>query len=257
MKMKTKVMIVAAASMLFAGVVSAAGLHGKFEGSPIVKVTAGGNELQVQDVPAINYKGRTMVPIYMLRDLGAEVKWDGATETVDVTLGAGTQEGEFTEEEIAVSWLQFYSGIVYRYRDVTSYGESLLDHSDDQVRAMLSVRAGYQVDAHLRDAKASLTEAQDMYDILLENASADADWATENGYFTDLNEIVAQYATALDGFDSALTSLELYKQYKQDKDLKAFEASLEEAVALADEWRNIASYGYEEFYNYVTTYGYE
>ena len=128
-------------------------------------------------------------------------------------------------------------------------------HYEDQVQAMLSVRANYQVDAHLRDAKASLREAQDSYDDLLEHASADADWATENGFYTDLLEIVEQYATALDGFDSALASLELYKQYKQDKDLKA--ASLEEAMALADEWRNTASFGYEEYYNYATTYGYE
>ncbi|HZG76647.1 MAG TPA: stalk domain-containing protein [Paenibacillus sp.] len=254
MKMKTKITIVLAASMLFAGVVGAAGLHGKFEGSPIVKVTSGGSELQVQDVPAINYKGRTMVPIYMLRDLGAEVKWDGATETVDVTLGAGGQEGEFTEEEIAVSWLQFYSGIANRYRDVYNYGEWLADHYEDQVQAMLSVRANYQVDAHLRDARASLKEAQDLYDTVAENASLDADWATENDFHTDLNEIVAQYANALDLFDSALTSLELYKQYKQDKDVKAYEASIEEAIALVDEWRNTAFYGYEEFYSYVSNY---
>jgi hypothetical protein len=86
MIMKKKIVGIIAASMLFGGIVSAASLHGNFEGNQIVKVTTSANELTVDGVPAINYKGRTMVPIYMLRQLGATVAWDESTYSVDVTL---------------------------------------------------------------------------------------------------------------------------------------------------------------------------
>ncbi|WP_284643012.1 stalk domain-containing protein [Paenibacillus silviterrae] len=67
-------------------IASASTLNGEFEGNPVVKVQAGEQELKVEDVPAINYKGRTMVPIYLLRQLGAEVTWNDASYSVSVAL---------------------------------------------------------------------------------------------------------------------------------------------------------------------------
>ncbi|MFC5448804.1 stalk domain-containing protein [Paenibacillus aestuarii] len=66
--------------------VNASSTHGDYEGSPIVSVHSNGQELKVEDVPAINYKGRTMVPIYMLRQLGADVAWNDATYSVNVSI---------------------------------------------------------------------------------------------------------------------------------------------------------------------------
>ncbi|MDQ1911164.1 stalk domain-containing protein [Paenibacillus sp. GD4] len=78
-------------------IASASTLNGEFEGNPIVKVEAGEQELKVEDVPAINYKGRTMVPIYLLRQLGAEVTWNDASYSVSVALdqtkSAGANSG--------------------------------------------------------------------------------------------------------------------------------------------------------------------
>lgn len=84
--MKKKIALLIVVSMLFGGIVSAAGLYGTFEGYQIVRVQSNGQTLVTDDVPAVNLNGRTMVPIYMLRDLGADVSWDGSTETVDVNL---------------------------------------------------------------------------------------------------------------------------------------------------------------------------
>jgi len=66
--------------------VNASSTHGDYEGSPIVSVQSNGSELKVEDVPAINYKGRTMVPIYMLRQLGADVSWNDAAYSVNVSI---------------------------------------------------------------------------------------------------------------------------------------------------------------------------
>jgi hypothetical protein len=76
--------------LLTFGVAGAASVNGDFEGNPIVKVQSGGQELKVEDVPATIYKGRTVVPVYLLRQLGANVAWNADTYTVNITLPADT-----------------------------------------------------------------------------------------------------------------------------------------------------------------------
>lgn len=64
-------------------------LHGAFEGFPIVRVVVNGVAVQ-GDVPAINFRGRTMVPVRFVSEaLGATVGWDAATWTASIAL-AGT-----------------------------------------------------------------------------------------------------------------------------------------------------------------------
>lgn len=70
------------------GIAGAASINGEFEGNPIVTVQAAGQALKVEDVPAVIYKGRTVVPIAMLRQLGASVTWDAAAYSVNVALPA-------------------------------------------------------------------------------------------------------------------------------------------------------------------------
>ena len=62
-----------------------------FEGYPIVKVIVDGKEIK-GDVPAINFKGRTMVPVRFVSEaLGADIAWDAEKETAVITTNvAGT-----------------------------------------------------------------------------------------------------------------------------------------------------------------------
>ena len=64
----------------------AASINGDFKGNPIVKVTTNGKELKADKTPAILYNGNTMVPIAMLKQLGATVEWDQKKLEVTVTL---------------------------------------------------------------------------------------------------------------------------------------------------------------------------
>lgn len=77
------------------GVVCFASTHGLFEGYPIVKVVVNGQEVR-GDVPAISFKGRTMVPVRFVSEaLGAEVTWDAASATVRISTGqTGTPAAE-------------------------------------------------------------------------------------------------------------------------------------------------------------------
>lgn len=78
--------------VLLATVANAASINGNFEGNPIILMKSNGNTLAVEDVPAILYNGRTMVPVGMLRDLGVTVEWDQKTQSVDVAVNASKNE---------------------------------------------------------------------------------------------------------------------------------------------------------------------
>lgn len=81
---KKKVILSILAFLCCAGTVQAASLHGDYNAAPIVKVLFGGKELQAEDVPATIQDGRTVVPLYLLKQTGASVTWDAEKYTVDL-----------------------------------------------------------------------------------------------------------------------------------------------------------------------------
>ena len=65
-------------------------IHGYFEGYPIVRILVNG-EIVESDVPAINFHGRTLVPIRFVSEaLGAEVGWDPQQWVASVELEAAS-----------------------------------------------------------------------------------------------------------------------------------------------------------------------
>lgn len=97
--------------------VNASSIRGNFEGNPVVSVNTNGSELKVEDVPAINYNGRTMVPIYMLRQLGADVSWDDSTYSVNVSLKNDQSQNDLKESSIAnaYKWLSDTDMQIYMF----------------------------------------------------------------------------------------------------------------------------------------------
>ncbi|MFC3769624.1 hypothetical protein [Paenibacillus sp. GCM10012303] len=84
-----KLKYVTASVLLFVGcasVVQASSMHGDYKGDPIVQVISGGKKLLAEDAPAVIRDGRTVVPLYLLRQAGVEVKWDAEKYNVDLTL---------------------------------------------------------------------------------------------------------------------------------------------------------------------------
>jgi S1-C subfamily serine protease len=82
--MKRKIALLALCLSMFAGGAALATVNGTYQGRPIVKLSSNGVQLKAQDVPAQILDDRTVVPLYMLRDAGFEVTWDGSTYGVDV-----------------------------------------------------------------------------------------------------------------------------------------------------------------------------
>jgi hypothetical protein len=86
MKHKKKVIALILFSLGCAGVVQASSIHGDYNGDPIVKLFAEGKELLVEDAPAVIRDGRTMVPLYLLRQAGVAVHWVPEKYAVELTL---------------------------------------------------------------------------------------------------------------------------------------------------------------------------
>ncbi len=87
--------------LLVSSLASASSLNGVFEGNPIISVKTNGQDLKVEDVPAIIYKDRTMVPIYLLKQLGLDVAWNSNNYSVNLTLPQ--QSANPTKEELVVN----------------------------------------------------------------------------------------------------------------------------------------------------------
>lgn len=59
-------------------------LHGTFQGFPVARVVVDGQEAK-GDVPAVILEGRTMVPLRTISEtLGADVRWDQDSQTVEI-----------------------------------------------------------------------------------------------------------------------------------------------------------------------------
>lgn len=87
MRKKLFVLVFCLALVSLFSVAGFASLHGLFEGYSIVKVVVDGQEV-TGDTPAINFNGRTMVPVRFVSEaLGTNVEWDAANETVVITTG--------------------------------------------------------------------------------------------------------------------------------------------------------------------------
>ena len=94
--------------------VSASSQHGSFEGNPIVKLFANGTELMADDVPAIIYNNRTLVPIYLLQQLGFEVQWNPANYSVHVKSPiAGNTAKDVQEPVVLEQTLQYLNDLNY------------------------------------------------------------------------------------------------------------------------------------------------
>jgi hypothetical protein len=84
--LKRRILAIILVSMVFMGVVSASSINGDYKGNPIVKVKSDGKLLESDEVPAMIYDGHTLVPISLLRQLGAYVNWDANAYSVDIRL---------------------------------------------------------------------------------------------------------------------------------------------------------------------------
>lgn len=189
--------------------VNASSTRGDFEGNPIVGVKTNGSDLKVEDVPAINYNGRTMVPIYMLRQLGADVAWDDSTYSVNVSLKNDQNQNNVKETSIvnAYKWLSDTDMQIYMF------ASKLQQYMDlDQV-------------PNLKDLlDRDYLEITDEYNKSLEFATG---VYKQYGADTGINEILASQSKVL---ESVGQTKELFKLWMTRKNDTQISSSLQMSV---------------------------
>lgn len=131
--------------MLFAGVVSATSINGDYNGKPIVKVKSDGKELTVEDAPAVIMDGRTMVPISMLRQIGADVTWDQTTYSVNVAINSISEPDESTEDKIKRlnNSARLFNGKYFKviYDSLGAYAQVRIDGTEDMSKDISDIHA--------------------------------------------------------------------------------------------------------------------
>lgn len=96
-----KVLLTVLMSILICGVVSASSINGDYKGNPIVYVYSNGEYVASGEVPSFIYDGSTMVPISLLRRLGATITWNADKYTVDVKMPEAAVDKGISANDIA------------------------------------------------------------------------------------------------------------------------------------------------------------
>lgn len=156
-----KVTLILIMFLVFTGVVSATSINGEYSGKPIITIKSDGKELVVEDAPAVLMDGRTMVPIYMLRQIGLSVEWSSEEHSVDVTL-PNTEETESSREILDVIKLT---------KDMQSYNVNYVEYvSNGSGFNQLSFYYNYSI---LDDGTRSKQLNTDYNEILFRSTASD------------------------------------------------------------------------------------
>ncbi|MDB5054608.1 MAG: hypothetical protein JWM44_2658 [Bacilli bacterium] len=115
--------------MMFMGVVSASSINGDFEGSPVVTLFNNGWNVPIDDVPAIIYKNRTMVPIYLLKKMGATVTWDLDKYSVDIQFPKSVETVKETPPPISNSDIINNAKLANMFKLTQDLADRLRDYS--------------------------------------------------------------------------------------------------------------------------------
>ncbi|WP_040950550.1 stalk domain-containing protein [Gorillibacterium massiliense] len=196
------------AALFIGGGASAAAVNGMFQGKEIVKVTSSGNEVKAGDVPAYIDNGRTMVPIYLLRDLGASVAWDEKTRSVDVSLP------QQSDNHVEIDELKVKSILTDQFNVLQSFGESLTQLSSGYNLAYDGLQNGSTMQLKMmNDNLNDVTKAyNDTINIVLDlNKQLESTKYLNN----DITSILTSYSNAIELYKFCDSVLNNYAQTKE------------------------------------------
>ncbi len=110
-KLNKKLVLIGVMMTLFAGAASASSINGDYKGNPIVIVKSSGKDITIssEDVPAFIYDNSTVVPISVLRNLGANVTWDASTYSVDISTTDSIVKQLFDEKIVTSGEKRFFT----------------------------------------------------------------------------------------------------------------------------------------------------
>lgn len=186
--------------LLFSGTAFAA-INGEYKGNPIVYVKVDGQKYS-GNVPAVSLNGTTMVPVrFVSESLGADVKWDNASYTVNIISAANTASNNFEDKEN----LKRYATLSDYYKRLENLGVLLLN-------AETSFMTSFTKFATKGDTS-SFKSSNDVFNVAIETFNA---YLTESNYFvidypteaTIIKSILKNYSDSIDNYRSAFEGLQ-------------------------------------------------
>lgn len=245
-----KIGLVVIMIVLLATVANAASVNGDFKGNPIVKVKANGKELTVENTPAVIYNGNTLVPIYMLRQLGAEVTWDQTTYSVDVVIDKSND---------SVGILKDHSVIMDIYRSLGMFGDRT-----NEIREMLSIisqlidndnRDIRTVDS-LKNVKEYLNGLYNEYNTMNTDirSSMIASKYITNFEIEIISGVLEQYVKILEQYGLMMFNLAEYALDKNIQKYTEYTNNYIKAISMVDDAKSESNSGYNYYYTLIQDY---
>lgn len=239
--MKKKIVVLMGLFVFLLCGVAVADVNGYFSGYPIVNVKVNG-ETVTGDTPAINFNGRTMVPIKFVSEaMGARVAWDANTETAIITTApASTSTNDIVRLKLYSSNSDYYNhlgilgdmlvsmsrGFAIAYEDynfnnsrnqyekmVNNFNEIINDYNEAVSENDRIVSSAGQMGVDISDTKIILDkygEAIDYYKLALDGLGDYMNYSTTYNFDKYLNNTGKGFDSALNGSKMAFGG---YKKY--------------------------------------------
>lgn len=254
--MKKLILMIAFFGILI-GPVQASSINGDFNGNPIVKVKSNGNVLPAEDIPAIIYEGRTLVPIYMLRNLGANVQWNQSDYSVNVFIPVNDKNP--INDEKKDKQIRDYAKIADLYKKLEDISEKTEDYGNTLSLCFNAINNGGVspvTDSQLQNKYYEIKSQADESIKTIENSLL-----TINGFdMGDIKKAMQSIKNSLEYYDLAKNYLITWKQQdKNNSDQNAASLILylsneKSGLTMALDAENISSKGYIENINKIINY---
>lgn len=212
-----------------------------------MKVKSNGTVLAVEDTPAIVYEGRTLVPIYMLKNLGASVNWNEDDYSVNVSInGSGN---------VDLNKLKLISRISHHYFRLIALCEILLSVNESYSLAFDAIQHNYKPTDSLKNSLDRLNKSIDSYnsflkptsDLIAEAKNSGIDVSELNVYINSLNQSIDYLKDSYNGINS-------YYSSQNDTNFNKYLENRKKSDSLIDDVRSKASDGYYKYYSNIQNF---
>ena len=242
--------------LLFSSIAYASSVNGSFEGFSIVNIFINGNKI-TGDVPAINFHGRTMVPVRLVsEELGANVQWDGNTASVYI-VSEDTNYSNSTQSD--TSTIKLYTKIMHQYNLLEELGRSLSDSGSGLNTVITAHLSENMTDALIFDSYETIVSQfnkniEDYNMLVSTTASIIEESERLNIDTSNMYSIFSNYSEAIDTYKIAFESANDFLETNHGDHFESYISSLINAKFKLDPAILESTDGYNHFYDLIRNY---
>jgi hypothetical protein len=239
--LKRRILAIILVSMVFMGVVSASSINGDYKGNPIVKVMSNGKQLESDEVPAMIYDGHTVVPISLLRQIGASVTWDAYGYSVDVTLPQNNIQQTVVQNSDA-ELLKKYAKLANMYKLTQDLSDRLVNYAGT-IGLYFEGHNSYNQNAYSdKIISDRITEIIDHYNLLSDKYNSISK-ELQGIDLTDLSNAIKSDYDSIDIYKQATTDVLNWNYYRNNHDFNNSQTSFDSYLRNSNTGFTLANQG--------------